>query len=128
MVTDLFLHLYRYAVQALGRAVAVMVVQERARWLNLSGLSRKEKAHLLDVPGDLKGLFGTGCGDLAEEVWGKEKGGRSTSTLSTQKDAPSIPADVRKGCKPAGLPHHWTSAPSSGGCPEQTTGAERRMD
>lgn len=118
MVTD-FLHLFRYVVQALGRAVAAMVVQERAWWLNLSGLSRKEKAHLLDVPGDLKGLFRTGCGRHAEEVWGKEKGAQSPSTLSTQKDAPSIPADVCKGCN---------LAPSSGGCPEQTTGAERRMD
>ena len=34
-----------------------MVTQERARWLNLSSLSLREKTQLLDVPVDTKGLF-----------------------------------------------------------------------
>ena len=49
VVTDLCLSLHRCAVQASGRAMALMVAQERARWLNLSSLSQKEKTQLLDV-------------------------------------------------------------------------------
>ena len=58
VVTDLCLRLHRSAVQASGRAMALMVAQERARWLNLSSLSLREKTRLLDVPVDPKGLFG----------------------------------------------------------------------
>ncbi|KAK0156159.1 hypothetical protein N1851_000557 [Merluccius polli] len=43
VVTDLCLRLHRCAVQAFGRAMALMVAQERARWLNRSSLSQKEK-------------------------------------------------------------------------------------
>ncbi len=46
IVTDLCLCLHRCAVQASGRAMALMVSQERGRWLNLSSLSQKEKTHL----------------------------------------------------------------------------------
>ncbi|KAK7933480.1 hypothetical protein WMY93_004376 [Mugilogobius chulae] len=59
VVTDLCLRLHRCAVQACGRAMGVMVTQERARWLNLSSLSHREKTQLLDVPVDPKGLFGS---------------------------------------------------------------------
>ena len=41
-----------------GKAMALMVAQARARWLNLSSLSQKKKTQLLNVPMDLKGLFG----------------------------------------------------------------------
>ncbi|CAL8285948.1 unnamed protein product [Arctogadus glacialis] len=38
--------------------MALMVDQERARWLNLSSLSLREKTQLLDVPVDPNGMFG----------------------------------------------------------------------
>ena len=37
--------------------MALMVDQERARWLNLSSLSLREKTQLLDVPVDPTGMF-----------------------------------------------------------------------
>ncbi len=43
VVTDLSLHLQRCAVQAAGKAMATMVIQERGRWLNLANLSDREK-------------------------------------------------------------------------------------
>lgn len=58
MVTDLCLCLNRCAVQASGRVMALMVAQERARWLNLTSLSQKEKTQLINMPVDPKGLFG----------------------------------------------------------------------
>ncbi|XP_047213848.1 uncharacterized protein LOC124863505 [Girardinichthys multiradiatus] len=58
VVTDLCLRLHRSGVQASGRAMALMVTQERARWLNLSSLSQREKNQLLDTPVDPKSLFG----------------------------------------------------------------------
>lgn len=58
VITDHCLHLHKVAIQSQGRAMGLMVLQERARWLNLTTLSAKEKEDLLDTPISPKGLFG----------------------------------------------------------------------
>ncbi|KAF7644338.1 hypothetical protein LDENG_00223760 [Lucifuga dentata] len=58
IITDHCLHLHKVAIQALGRAMGLMVMQERARWLNLTTLLAKEKEDLLDTPITPQGLFG----------------------------------------------------------------------
>lgn len=47
VITDLCL---RVMVQALGKEMGTMVLQERARWLNLANLSDWEKDDILDMP------------------------------------------------------------------------------
>lgn len=43
IITDHCLHLHKVAVQTQGRTMGLMVLQERACWLNLIILSSKEK-------------------------------------------------------------------------------------
>ncbi len=59
VVTDLSLRLQRCAVQAAGKAMATMVIQERGRWLNLANLSDREKEAILDAPVVAEGIFGS---------------------------------------------------------------------
>lgn len=59
VVTDLSLRLQRCAVQAAGKAMATMVIQERGRWLNLANLSDREKEAILDAPVVSEGIFGS---------------------------------------------------------------------
>lgn len=73
VVTDLCLRLHRCAVQACGRAMGVMVTQERARWLSLSSLSHREKTELLDVPVDPKGLFGSAVATMQKRCEEKKR-------------------------------------------------------
>ncbi len=57
VITDLFLRLQRCTVQAAGKAMATMVIQERGRWLNLANLSDREKEAILDAPVVAEGIF-----------------------------------------------------------------------
>ena len=91
VVTDLCLRLQRCAVQASGRAMALMVVQERARWLNLSSLSQKEKAQLLDVPVDPKGLFGPAVATMQRLCEENKKEGEALQLCLPRKMPPPPP-------------------------------------
>ncbi|KAK0130871.1 hypothetical protein N1851_034445 [Merluccius polli] len=87
LVTDLCLRLHRSAVQASGRAMALMVAQERARWLNLSSLSLREKTQLLDVPVDPKGLFGPAYSIMLQR-WEEKKREGEALRLCLPRRAP----------------------------------------
>uniref|UniRef100_A0A096MDS7 Uncharacterized protein n=1 Tax=Poecilia formosa TaxID=48698 RepID=A0A096MDS7_POEFO len=50
IITDHYLHLHKVAIQAMGRAMGLLVLQERARWLNLTTFSTREMEDLLDTP------------------------------------------------------------------------------
>ncbi|MEQ2194035.1 hypothetical protein XENOCAPTIV_021463 [Xenoophorus captivus] len=54
IITDHCLHLHEMAIH--GRTMGLMVLQERARWLNLTLLSTKEKEDFLDTPITPQGL------------------------------------------------------------------------
>lgn len=62
MVTELCLRLHRSAAQASGRAIALMVTQERARGLKLSSLSQREKTTTPQHSGELEGFIRSHCG------------------------------------------------------------------
>ncbi|XP_076137379.1 uncharacterized protein LOC143119644 [Alosa pseudoharengus] len=85
VVTDLCLRLHRCAVQTAGRAMALMVSQERARWLNLSSLSHKEKTQLLDVPVDPKGLFGPAVATMQKRCEEKIRDGEALQLCLPRK-------------------------------------------
>lgn len=71
VVTDHCLHLTKCVVQSVVRAMATIITQERARWLNLSDLSNKQKHDILDDGVDPNGLFGTAVATM--QKWCKEK-------------------------------------------------------
>lgn len=52
MVTDLVLCSLRCLAQSTGRTVGLVVVGQRALWLNLSTMGEKDKTHFLDQPVD----------------------------------------------------------------------------
>lgn len=58
VIADLNLRSSRGAVQSCGRSMGLAVVGERALWLELSGLSEREKAEFLYAPVESKTLFG----------------------------------------------------------------------
>lgn len=85
VVTDLCLRLHRCAVQACGRAMGVMVTQERARWLSLSSLSHRDKTELLDVPVDPKGLFGSAVATMQKRCEEKKREGEALQLCLPRK-------------------------------------------
>ena len=88
VVTDLCLRLHRCTVQASGRAMGTMVAQERARWLNLSSLSHREKVQLLDVAVDPKGLFGPAMTTMQRRCEEKKREGEALQTCMPRKTQP----------------------------------------
>ncbi|KAL0168545.1 hypothetical protein M9458_036767, partial [Cirrhinus mrigala] len=59
--TDYALWATKVTVQALGRAMYTMVVQEHHLWLNLAEMRDAEKVCFLDAPISQAGLFGGVC-------------------------------------------------------------------
>lgn len=57
VIIDHALRLHKVAIQATGRAIGLMVFQERARWLGLTNLTTEEKEELLNTPVVPQGLF-----------------------------------------------------------------------
>uniref|UniRef100_A0A087X675 Uncharacterized protein n=1 Tax=Poecilia formosa TaxID=48698 RepID=A0A087X675_POEFO len=72
IITDHCLQLHKVAIQALGRTMGLMVLQERARWLNLTTLSTKEKEDLLDTAITPEGLFGAAVTSM-QKRWEEKK-------------------------------------------------------
>lgn len=57
-ITDLCLRIQRCAVQATGKTLGSIVLEERTPGLQVSNLSDREKDEVLDVPIVPEGLFG----------------------------------------------------------------------
>ena len=91
VVTNLCLCLHRCAIQASGITMALMVAQQRARWLNLSSLSQKEKAQLLDIPVDLKDLFDPAVATMQRRCEEKKKEGEALQLCLPRKMPPPPP-------------------------------------
>ena len=108
VVTDLSLRLHRCAVQTAGRAMALMVSQERARWLNLSSLSHKEKTQLLDVPVDPKGLFGPAVATMQKRCEEKKRDGEALQLCLPRKAQAPAPKAPRQAFSDAATraPHY----------------------
>ncbi|KAK5903984.1 hypothetical protein CgunFtcFv8_007718 [Champsocephalus gunnari] len=70
-VTDICLRVQRCAVQATGKAI--MVVQERARWLNLTNLPDREKEDVLDMPIVPEEIFGSALASMQRRCESKKK-------------------------------------------------------
>ncbi|XP_048117915.1 nephrin [Alosa alosa] len=73
VVNDLILRSVRGGVQGCGRVMALSVTGERGLWLNLSSLSEKDKAELMDATVDPKGLFGEAVGQMQKRSEDKKE-------------------------------------------------------
>ena len=88
VITDLSLRLQRCAVQAAGRAMATMVVQERARWLNLANLSDREKEAIMDAPIVSDGVFGTALAHMQKRCEEKKRDDEALQLCLPRKPQP----------------------------------------
>lgn len=59
--------------QAAGRALSILILQERERWQNLSGLSDRQNLHILDQSVDSASLFGTTVATMQQRCEEKKK-------------------------------------------------------
>ena len=58
VITDPIPRFHKVAIQSTGRAMGLMVLQERACWLGLTNLMKKEKVEFFDTPIVPQSLFG----------------------------------------------------------------------
>ncbi|KAK5882549.1 hypothetical protein CesoFtcFv8_021122 [Champsocephalus esox] len=72
-VTDICLGVQRCAVQATDKVMGIMVVQERARWLNLTTLPDREKEDVLDMPIVPEGIFGSALASMQRRCETKKR-------------------------------------------------------
>lgn len=72
-VSDICLRVQRCAVQAMGKCMAMLVLQERARWLNLTNLSDKEREDILDMPVVPEGIFGSALASMQQRCEAKKR-------------------------------------------------------
>ena len=68
---DEVLLLARTAIQAVGRSMSLLVVQERCRWLDKASIKDPQRRAALDQPLTTEGLLGTGTEYLKAE-WKKD--------------------------------------------------------
>ena len=96
VVTDLCLRVQRCAVQATGRALGTMVLQEQARFLNLANLSDREKDDVLDMPIVPEGIFGSALASMQRRCEAKKKEDEALRLCLPRKPpAPSPPAPCK---------------------------------
>lgn len=73
VITDLCLHVQRCVVQATGKALGTMFLQERVWWLNLASLSDREKDNILDMPIVPEEIFGSAFASMQRQCEAKKK-------------------------------------------------------
>ncbi|XP_034469616.1 uncharacterized protein LOC117778266 [Hippoglossus hippoglossus] len=72
-IADICLRVQRCAVQAAGKCMSMLVLQERTRWLNLTNLSDREKDDILDMPIVPDGVFGSALASMQKRCEAKKK-------------------------------------------------------
>lgn len=96
VITDLCLRVQRCAVQATGRALGTMVLQERARWLSLANLSDREKDDVLDMPIVPEGIFGSALASMQRRCEAKKKEDEALRLCLPRKPSVPSPSAPRK--------------------------------
>lgn len=107
-ITDLNLRTFRGAIQSCGRAMGLAVVGERALWLNLSSLTDKEKADLLDAPIDPKALFGPAIAAMRDKCDARKKEGEAFDVCLPRRPAPQAAPGTRTPAPPPQPPQPRT--------------------
>ncbi|KAI7808150.1 hypothetical protein IRJ41_018123 [Triplophysa rosa] len=95
VVMDLSLRLQRCAVQAAGKAMATMVIQEWGRWLNLANLSNREKETIVDAPVVSEGVFGSALTQMQKRCEEKKRDDEALQLCLPRKPQSSPPLPPR---------------------------------
>lgn len=77
VITHHVLHLHKVAVQAAGRAMGLVIIQEPTLWLGLTNLLTKKKEELFDTPVAPQGLFGAAVISLQKRCEEKKRGDKA---------------------------------------------------
>ena len=96
LIADHVLRLHKVAIQASGRAMSLLVLQERARWLSLTNLPTKEKERLLDTPIVPEGLFGAAVASMQKRCEEKKKDDEALKLCLPRKVQPPAAAAPRR--------------------------------
>uniref|UniRef100_A0A0F8CZ58 Uncharacterized protein n=1 Tax=Larimichthys crocea TaxID=215358 RepID=A0A0F8CZ58_LARCR len=112
VITDLCLCVQRCAARATGKALGTMVLQERARWLNLANQSDIEKEDVLDMPigaGAYLPYPGSTCSEkISQEIEVQDANACLTSVDLRVPRAPFQSVFKPKGVCGVAWPHIWT--------------------
>lgn len=96
VITDHVLRPHKVAIQATGRAMGLMVLQERARWLGLTNLTTKEKEELLDTPVVPQGLFGAAVTSMQKRCEEKKRDDEALKLCLPRRAQPIASAPPRQ--------------------------------
>lgn len=91
VITDICLRVQRCAVQATGKSMGMMVLQERARWPNLTDLSEREKEDILDMPIVPDGILGNALASMQQRCEAKKKEDEALKLCIPWKTEPMPP-------------------------------------
>ncbi|XP_036001143.1 uncharacterized protein LOC118565215 [Fundulus heteroclitus] len=92
VIADLSLRIQRVSVQATGKVMATLVVQERARWLSLANLTDRERDDILDMPIVPEGIFRSALATMQQRCEAKKKDNEALKLCLPRKaPAPSPP-------------------------------------
>ncbi len=91
--TDLALRATKVTAQSLGRAMSMLVVQERHLWLCLADMKEQEKVQFLNAPVSQTGLFGDAVESFAQQFSAAQKQTEAIKhIMRRRKPAASTPA------------------------------------
>ncbi|XP_051994063.1 uncharacterized protein LOC127652047 [Xyrauchen texanus] len=126
--TDLALRATKATAQALGQAIATLVVQERHLWLNLVEMHEAGKNRFLDAPASQIGLFGDAVEDFAQQFSVVEKQTEAIShMMPRRRPAATGPApSARRGRPPAKKPAPALPQPGPSSQPQRRAPRRRR--
>uniref|UniRef100_A0A1A8IW28 Uncharacterized protein n=1 Tax=Nothobranchius kuhntae TaxID=321403 RepID=A0A1A8IW28_NOTKU len=122
VLTDICLRVQRCAVQATAKAMGMMVLQERARWLNLTNLSDREKEDILDMPIVPEGIFGSALASMQQRCEAKKKEDEALHLCLPPLTGAAGSAEPSSGSclSPASVPD--PKAPEASSCPTSSFG------
>ena len=96
VITDLCLRIQRVSVQATGKVMATLVLQERARWLSLANLTDRERDDILDMPIVPEGIFGSALATMQQRCEAKKKDNEALKLCLPRKAPTPSPPVQRK--------------------------------
>ncbi|TKS65234.1 hypothetical protein D9C73_027835 [Collichthys lucidus] len=108
VIADLSLRIQRVSVQATGRVMATLVIQERARWLSLANLTDRERDDILDMPIVPEGVFGSALATMQQRCETKKKDNEALKLCLPRKaPTPSPPVQRKSFAQAASQPPHF---------------------
>ncbi len=130
---DLALRATKVTAQSLGRAMSMLVVQERHLWLCLADMKEQEKVRFLNAPVSQTGLFSDAVESFAQQFSAAQKQTEAIKhIMRRRKPAASTPAAAPQPARRRGHPSAAAPAPAPAPAQPPSTrqcrGAGRRQD